>query len=410
MSYNQVINIQNNINEHNLKIKLGSPGESNNFINVTIKNILNNVKKNIETCGDKWNSAKKITNPYEYIHTQMPNQKTPVSKIKPLSRAFFKLIEIYKTFDLLDDYGDKPINTFHLAEGPGGFIEAVTYLRFNKSDKYYGMTLLDNMNSEIPGWRKSEDFLRKNKNVIIETGEDNTGNLYNPENYKYCLKKYKNSMDFITGDGGFDFSVNYNNQETIALRLILTQIAYAFAMQAQGGTFVLKVFDQFTHGSVDILYLLSSFYTKTFIYKPDTSRIANSERYIVCKGFQVPSNDNIYNKFADILQVLNHDNLKHRNLYRILDININYYFIKNIEEINAMLGQQQISNILKTMRIINHKEKKGEKNNMTKNKNIKKCIQWCVKHNIPYYKCGTSSNVFMGNKPTNYFTSCRASC
>jgi len=394
MSYHQIINIQNNITENNLNIKFISQNDSNDFINITIKNILDNVKQNIEVCGDRWNNAKKITNPYEYIHTQMPHQKTSVSKIKPLSRAFFKLIEIYKTFNLLDEYGDEAIKTFHLAEGPGGFIEAVTYLRFNKSDKYYGMTLIDDSNREIPGWKKSEDFLKKNKNVIIETGKDNTGNLYNPENYKYCLEKYKNSMNFITGDGGFDFSINYNNQETVALRLILTQIAYALAMQAPGGTFVLKVFDQFTQGSVDILYLLSSFYTKTYIYKPDTSRIANSERYIICKGYSVPSNNNIYNKFADILQVLNHDNLKNQSLYRILDVNINYYFIKNIEEINAILSHQQISNILTTLRIAQRKDK-VEKTNVIKSKNIKKCIKWCIKHNIPYYGCGLSSNIFM---------------
>jgi 23S rRNA U2552 (ribose-2'-O)-methylase RlmE/FtsJ len=403
MSYHKVTNIQNNIKANNLKISFVSPSVPNNFINTTIKQILNKVKKNIEKNGDEWNNVKKTTNPYEYIHTQIPYSKTSVSKIKPLSRAFFKLIEIYKTFNLLDECGNKPIKTFHLAEGPGGFIEAVTYLRFNKFDKYYGMTLIDDSNNEIPGWKKSEEFLQKNKNVIIETGKDNTGNLYNPENYEYCLKKYRNSMDFITGDGGFDFSVNYNNQETIALRLIITQIAYAMAMQSQGGTFVLKVFDQFTHGSIDILYLLSSFYTQTYIFKPDTSRIANSERYIICKVFNVPDSNDIYDKFSAIIRELDNKNFNDCNLHRILDIDINYFFVKNIEEINAILCQKQISNILTTLQIIQNKEKRGEKPNTIKNKNIKKCIQWCVKHNIPHYKCGASSNIFMGNKQTNYF-------
>ena len=210
-------------------------------------------------------------------------------------------------------------------------------------------------------------------------------------------------MDLITGDGGFDFSVNYNNQETLALRLIVTQIAYAMTMQAPGGTFVLKVFDQFTHGSVDILYLLSSFYTHTYIFKPDTSRIANSERYIICKGFNVPASNGIYDKFSTIIRDLNDKNFDDCNLHRILDIDINYYFVKNIEEINAILCQKQISNILTTLQIIQNKEKRGEKPNTIKNKNIKKCIQWCVKHNIPHYKCGSSSNIFMGSKPTNYF-------
>ena len=144
-------------------------------------------------------------------------------------------------------------------------------------------------------------------------------------------------MDFITADGGFDFSINYNNQEALALRLIITQIAYAMAMQAKGGTFVLKVFDQFTHGSMDILYLLASLYEKTYIFKPNTSRIANSERYIVCEGYMPPKTNEIYNKFTAILQILNNINFKDIFIHRILDIDINYHFIKNVEEINAII-------------------------------------------------------------------------
>ena len=29
----------------------------------------------------------------------------------------------------------------------------------------------------------------------------------NPDNLKYCYKKYRNSIDIITADGGFDFSI-----------------------------------------------------------------------------------------------------------------------------------------------------------------------------------------------------------
>ena len=52
-------------------------------------------------------------------------------------------------------------------------------------------------------------------------------------------------MDIITGDGGFDFSQDYNNQEKSAFRLILTQVAYAITMQKHSGHFILKIFDMF---------------------------------------------------------------------------------------------------------------------------------------------------------------------
>ena len=100
MSYYSLININNNINEHNLKIKFVSPNDHDIFISKTMTSILNNTKKHIETHCDEWNNVKKLTNPYEYIHTQIPNKSSSISKIKPLSRAFFKLIEICKTLEI----------------------------------------------------------------------------------------------------------------------------------------------------------------------------------------------------------------------------------------------------------------------------------------------------------------------
>ena len=108
MSYYSVTKIHNDINKDQLKIKFSNMEETSDYINITIKNVLNKIKKKISLCGDDWNNIKKITNPYEYIHTVVPNHKTSISKIKPLSRAFFKLIEICKIFHIFDNYSDKP--------------------------------------------------------------------------------------------------------------------------------------------------------------------------------------------------------------------------------------------------------------------------------------------------------------
>jgi hypothetical protein len=37
----------------------------------------------------------------------------------------------------------KPIHSFHLAEGPGGFIEALANTRNNAHDVYVGITILE---------------------------------------------------------------------------------------------------------------------------------------------------------------------------------------------------------------------------------------------------------------------------
>ena len=86
-------------------------------------------------------------------------------------------------------FDSKPINTFHLAEGPGGFIEAISNYRSCSHDSYIGMTILDDKNdASIPGWKKTDTFLHKNPNVIIEKGKDGTGDILSLENFKYCKK------------------------------------------------------------------------------------------------------------------------------------------------------------------------------------------------------------------------------
>ena len=57
-------------------------------------------------------------------------------------------------------------------------------------------------------------------------------------------------------------------------------------LQETGGTFILKIFDMFLKSTDDYIYLLSLFYNKVYIIKPQTSRLANSEKYIICKGFK----------------------------------------------------------------------------------------------------------------------------
>ena len=368
MIYYTLPQINYNINASDLKLIINKKKNYDNNL-CSLKKYLSKIKGLIDNHLLDWDNVKKYTNSYEFIHTVIPNQKISISKIKPISRAFFKLIEIYNTHDIF--VNNIPIKSFHLAEGPGGFIEATAYIRDNLNDKYHGMTLI-NDNTNTPNWKKAENVLNTYKNIKIENGADNTGNLYNHLNLLHCKKKYKNSMNIITADGGFDFSNDYNNQEINAYRLIFTQITYAIIMQKYNGHFILKIFDIFEKCTTEILYILSCFYKKIIICKPDTSRVANSEKYIVCKFFKYSDTENISKKFINIIKVLEKVDFNEYTISSMLNIPIHFYFIKNVLEINAILGHQQIENILYTIKIITYKDRKHEKILSLKHNNIHK--------------------------------------
>jgi 23S rRNA U2552 (ribose-2'-O)-methylase RlmE/FtsJ len=301
---------------------------------------------------------------------------------------------------------DTGIRSFHLAEGPGGFIEAICYLRANANDVYYGMTLIDDTpNSACPGWKKSRLFLEKNPSVKLEYGKDGTGNLLSIDNYLHCCEKYRNSMDLITADGGFDFSSDFNHQEVLAQTLVVSEVLYALSLQKMGGSFVIKIFDTFTRVTVDIIHLLALFYTDVIIIKPNTSRVANSEKYIVCKGFKLPSNmDQVIETFSTFFKKLQSASaatttatattvsvgaiLKSPELHKL-------HIVHRIEEVNAILGQQQIENIINTMGLVHGKS--SDRIDAYKKSHIQKCIEWCERYNIPYNKQSMSTNTFISS-------------
>lgn len=347
-------------------------------ISQSLCHYLMEMKYKIGIYEKEWDNMKKYTNPFEYINTIPPQKQKCISKYKPLSRSYYKMIEIIQTFSLLDFRG--PISTFHLAEGPGGFIEALVNRRKNSEDSYTGITLLDDeYDVNIPAWKKSEAFLKLNPNVKIENGEDGTGDILSLANFDFCVKKYGSSMEIITADGGFDFSMDFNNQEQNMTKLLFAQICFAICMQKKGGNFVLKVFDCFMQNTIDMIYLLSSFYGTTYLTKPQTSRYANSEKYIVCKNFLHSSNKDFLSQIRDnYIRIMDCET----NIIRLLNDDVSSIFITKMEEYNAIFGQQQIDSIYKTLSLIENK--KTDKIDSLVKHNIQKSINWCIKHNIPY--------------------------
>jgi 23S rRNA U2552 (ribose-2'-O)-methylase RlmE/FtsJ len=343
------------------------------YYNETLRSYIHKLKTEIDFYIIEWEKNKRYLNPYEFVNTPFDTFTPSVCLYKPISRAFFKLTEILNTFPF---HFPKNMTSFHLAEGPGGFIEAIQNLRKNKEDIYYGMTLL-NDDKDVPIWNKCEKYLMKNsENIILETG-DGTGNLFHLENLLYVKNKFSEKMDFITGDGGFDFSVDFNNQEENSINLIFAEICFAIVMQKKGGSFVLKVFDTFSSTTNELIYLLTYLYEDVIITKPVMSRPANSEKYIVCLKFKKVHNlsaiiDNLISIFPSI---------KETPILSFLDLEMSNIFISKMKEINSIFGQSQLTNILATLTYISD-ENKFEKIEQIKRSHINKCIKWCKKNNM----------------------------
>jgi 23S rRNA U2552 (ribose-2'-O)-methylase RlmE/FtsJ len=369
-SINETIN---SITEDNIEFLIDKPME---YYNVTLRSYIHNIKLEIDKLTEQWEKNKKYLNQYEFINTQFDSSTPSVCIHKPISRSFFKMIEMLNSFDF--HFSSDKITTFHLAEGPGGFIEALAYMRKNKSDTYYGMTLI-NDNREVPKWTRCEQNLMKSNNIIIDSGIDGTGNLYHLENLLYVKDKYARSMDFITADGGFDYSLDFNSQEENSLNLIFAEICFAIVMQKKGGSFIIKMYDTFSSGSMELIYLLSYLYEEIIITKPSPSRPANSEKYFVCLNFQVkPNTDKIIQKIID-----NYKLIQSNKFTNIINTPLSNHFLDKMKEINSIFGQCQVENILSTLTFIYDKNNNIDRLEQLKKSHLNKCIKWCKKYNLP---------------------------
>ena len=357
-------------------------------INPSLLDQLTLLKMRIDACQSEWDSAKRLTNPFEFIHTPPPQSKFAVARKNPASRAYFKMVELLQHIDARNTgLNMLPLTSFHIAEGPGGFIEALVEHRPTMRDKHYGITLL-NDEPGVPGWRKGRRFLNaQGSRVTLLEGVDGTGNIMNMDTFGDILDKYGGTCDIVTADGGIDFSANYSDQESTAFPLIVAETCYALGLQRIGGTFLLKVFDTLLSTTEGLLFSLSKLYTEVAIHKPNTSRAGNSERYIVCTGFAPKDRSHLVDTITQTL-VMVCDGL------HITSIGTQppQLFTAALSEINCVIGQRQLENISATFDII-YSHKKSQEERMVEH-NITLCIKWCQEHRIPFAQ-RERTNIFL---------------
>uniref|UniRef100_A0A3Q2HAL5 Cap-specific mRNA (nucleoside-2'-O-)-methyltransferase 1 n=1 Tax=Equus caballus TaxID=9796 RepID=A0A3Q2HAL5_HORSE len=245
--------------------------------------------------GEEMRRARTRANPYEMIRG-----------VFFLNRAAMKMANMDFVFDRMftnprDSYGkplvkDREAELLYFADvcaGPGGFSEYVLW-RKKWHAKGFGMTL------KGPNDFKLEDFYSASSELFEpyygEGGIDGDGDITRPENITAFRNFVLDNTDrkgvhFLMADGGFSVEGQENLQEILSKQLLLCQFLMALSIVRTGGHFICKTFDLFTPFSVGLIYLLYCCFERVCLFKPITSRPANSERYVVCKGLKVGIDD-----------------------------------------------------------------------------------------------------------------------
>jgi 23S rRNA U2552 (ribose-2'-O)-methylase RlmE/FtsJ len=350
------------------------------------------------TISNYEDSLKNLTKYYLNIKEETPDI---------LSRAFYKLWEILFMFNLADK---KDLTYAALAEGPGAFIQAVINYRMKlgpgvKNDKIFAVTIhpekgkFIEMGKQFMGYydMKAPGLLNVHttfteKEAKNHMGKDN-GDITQVKTislFKKDIEKSGEYADLVTADGGFDWE-DENYQEQEGYQLILGEIVAALRVQAKGGSFVLKIFETFTIPSIKLIYLLSSFYEETYLYKPFFSRTSNSEKYIVCKGFKYEQKS-IDKKLKSLENILENMNSMKFVFDIYPDLEIPHDYLDKFKFINTKIANQQQIMINDIVSYIKENNYYGEKYHSYRENQIA-ATKWWVSSFYP-----PSNNLYEKNK------------
>ena len=327
------------------------------YCSFSLYNYYNSIKSQIDSiCLNEpdllynYDELIKIVNPYEYVFFTVPGSKYSVSKLKPNTNDFYDLLEIFITLNILDTYNNKSIKSLHLSLDNVDTTDCIEMLRENYDD-----------------------------DIIIKLNENDN------ETYK-TINDLKFDIMF--------FNKLHNDINSYISNLI-EFIMYILRYQEFGGTTIIKIDYIFHKPIIDLLYLLSSLFEKVYIIKPNTNNITTFEKYIVCKNFNSSAETklelykNNYSKLSNFIK-----NLDNKNITSIIDNDIQYYFINKIDDMNIILGHQQLESLNQIINILKNKNKEEKIENIKKT-SIQKAVTWCEKFKIPCNRFSEKTNIFL---------------
>jgi hypothetical protein len=297
----------------------------------------------------KYDNIYGIVNPYEFIFSKVPGSKYSVSKLKPKTGLFYDFLEIISTLDIFDQFKHiTSIETLHITHNYNDINYCLEMLREDFNDKLFFFNKVTDENIKLINDKKFHFLFLETKN--------NDLNCY-----------FISLMEYVT--------------------IILKNVEL-------GGTCIIKIDQIFHKPVIDILYFLSSLFEKIYILKPNTSNVTTFEKYIICKGFHANETNfkNLKINYYRIIIFLK--KLENKNIISAININLPYYFTTKINDINNIIGQQQLEALDLIMNILKNKNK-DDKIELIQKSNIQKSVAWCEKYKIPCNKFFEKTNIFL---------------
>jgi 23S rRNA U2552 (ribose-2'-O)-methylase RlmE/FtsJ len=227
---------------------------------------------------EKWETYGNIVDPYFAILPQIKNI------VQNPSNAWLKFWEIFHAFPLVTE----GIKVFFNAELPGSSLTALNhYMRTYYPDDDYKWVASSFVGKGALG--DTYGYVKKYPNNWL-MNKSNNGDMTIINNV-LDLSQRAGAVDLYCHDAGLDIGSNWEDQESLNYKLHLGCAIAGLKSLKIGGNFVGKQYTCFETRTWELLQIYTLMFTKFYLFKPKTSRLRNSEIYLIGLGFKGMSED-----------------------------------------------------------------------------------------------------------------------
>ena len=184
----------------------------------------------------------------------------------PCTKAFYKLEEMLMRFDVA------PFKrSLHLCEAPGSFVQASEDYLLKRGGVDDWDWVATSLNDSIP----FSSTLPKNGSFLYY-------DIMDSEESERVLdeKRMSSLFDFVTADGASE--MDHSSLEKSHIPLLLSQTNTALSYLIGGGTLIIKWFEGRESTTKKWMLSMTLLFDHVFVCKPKSSKLTNSERYLVC--------------------------------------------------------------------------------------------------------------------------------
>jgi hypothetical protein len=243
---------------------------------------------NVGNKPPKFELVKRYYRPQDFLRRVLKKHMN----IDNVTNAWLKAYEIYSHFKVLKPLDGKTVKCFFNAELPGAFIFAAYHYvsTMTKHDfSFYASSLILDMGKEEHSKPFGDHFgLYKKFNFRYLNAPNMNGDVSLVDNIKIMrddLKKVDYKVDFYSSDLGKTIFHFYRKEED-HFPEFLGHATLGLITLNKGGSMVIKLYGIAARATMSLVYILSTQFEESYLYKPFTSHFFGTEIYFVGKGYK----------------------------------------------------------------------------------------------------------------------------